>query len=152
MAASFMLPDAGENMTDTASRNADLKRMLMERRQEMQDDVQRRIRDGRTDRPKEVRDDLEHSDADIQGEIEMALLQMRAETLTRIDEALVRLDEGKYGSCFRCSGEITERRLRALPFAVRCQACEEKREQEGHARHAAQRRGGASLFPDAISS
>ena len=140
-------------MTNTANRNADLRHMLSERRREMQDDVQSRIRDGRTDRPKEVRDDLEHSDADIQGDIELALLQMRAETLTRIDEALVRLDAGKYGSCFECAGEIAERRLRALPFAVRCQACEERREQEqGHARQLAQRRGGVSLFPDVVSS
>jgi DnaK suppressor protein len=139
-------------MTNTATRNADLRQMLVERRQEMQDDVQRRIRSGRVDRPKEVRDDLEHSDADIQGDIELALLQMRSETLTRIDEALVRLDAGKYGSCFECAGDISERRLRALPFAVRCQACEEKREKEGNARQAAQRRGGTSLFPEAISS
>ena len=139
-------------MTNTANRNADLRHMLLERRREMQDEVQRRIRDGRVDRPKEVRDDLEHSDADIQGDIELALLQMRAETLTRIDEALVRVDAGKYGSCFACAGEISERRLRALPFAVRCQACEERREKEGTARQAAQRRGGTSLFPEAISS
>ena len=72
--------------------------MLIERRREMQDEVQSRIRHGRTDRQNEVRDDLEASDADIQGDIEFALLQMRAETLTRIDEALVRLDAGKYGS------------------------------------------------------
>jgi DnaK suppressor protein len=139
-------------MTNTANRNADLKRMLLERRSEMQNEVQRRIRDGRVDRPKEVRDDLEHSDADIQGEIEMALLQMRSETLTRIDEALLRLEAGKYGSCFECAGEIAERRLRALPFAVRCQACEEKREKEGNARQASQRRGGTTLFPEAASS
>jgi DnaK suppressor protein len=139
-------------MTNTANRNADLRQMLFERRREMQDEVQRRIRNGRVDRPKEVRDDLEHSDADIQGDIELALLQMRSETLTRIDEALVRLDAGKYGSCFECAGEISERRLRALPFAVRCQACEERREKEGNARQAAQRRGGTSLFPEAISS
>jgi DnaK suppressor protein len=139
-------------MTNTANRNADLRQMLFERRREMQDEVQRRIRNGRVDRPKEVRDDLEHSDADIQGDIELSLLQMRSETLTRIDEALVRLDAGKYGSCFACAGEISERRLRALPFAVRCQACEERREKEGNARQAAQRRGGTSLFPEAISS
>jgi DnaK suppressor protein len=150
-----MIRDAGkqrETMTNTANRNADLRQMLTERRREMQDDVQRRIRNGRIDRPKEVRDDLEHSDADIQGDIELALLQMRAETLTRIDEALIRLDAGKYGSCFECAGEIAERRLRALPFAVRCQACEERREKEGNARQAAQRRAGASLFPEAVSS
>ena len=138
-------------MTDTAIRNAELRHMLTERRCELQDEVQSRIRDGRTVGPKEVRDDLEHSDADIQGDIEFALLQMRAETLIRIDAALVRLAAGKYGSCFECESEISERRLRALPFAVRCQACEERREQQqGHARQLAQRRG--SLSPSDVTS
>jgi DnaK suppressor protein len=119
----------------------------------MQDDVKSRIRDGRTGRHKEVGDDLEQSDADVQGDIEFALLQMRAETLARIDEALIRLDAGKYGSCFECAAEISERRLRALPFAVRCQACEERREKDqGHARQIAQRRGNVSLFADVTGS
>ncbi|OFW26585.1 MAG: hypothetical protein A3H97_14595 [Acidobacteria bacterium RIFCSPLOWO2_02_FULL_65_29] len=138
-------------MTNT-TRNAGLRQMLGERRREIRGEVQRRIRDGRADRPNAVRDDLELSDADTQGDIELALLQMRAESLTRIDEALVRLDAGEYGSCDTCAGEIAERRLRALPFAVRCQACEETREQEqGHARRLAQRRSSLSLFPDAVS-
>jgi DnaK suppressor protein len=136
-------------MTDTTTRNDELRRMLSERRRAMHDDVQTRIRDGRNDRTKDVRDDLEHSDADSQGDIEFALLQMRADTLARVDEALVRLDAGKYGFCVECDDEISERRLHALPFAVRCQACQERREQDlGHARH----RGGFSLFPDAVSS
>ena len=106
----------------------------------------------RTDRPKEVRDDPEASDADIQGDLDMALLQMSAETLIRIDEALVRLDAGEYGSCFECAGEIAQRRLRALPFAVRCLACEERREKHGRARQIAERRNGFSLFPDVAGS
>jgi DnaK suppressor protein len=127
--------------------------MLSDRRREMQNDVQSRIRGGRTDRADEVRDDLEVSDADTQGDLEFALLQMRSETMTRIDEALARLDAGKYGSCFECESEISERRLRALPFAVRCQACEERREKEqGRARQLAQRRGSLSLFSDMVSS
>jgi len=133
-------------MTETATRNTELRRMLTDRRREMQNDVHSRIREGRSDRPQGGSDDLEHSDADIQDGIEFSLLQMRAETLTRINEALVRLDAGKYGSCFECDGEIAERRLRALPFAVRCQACEQRREQE-HGRTLAPRRAGASLFP-----
>ena len=136
-------------MTNTATRKADLRQMLSERRRTMQDQVQSRIRDGRTDRPKEVSDDLEHSDADSQGDIELSLLQMRADTLARVDEALVRLDAGKYGSCAECDGEISERRLRALPFAVRCQACEQRREKEqGRVR----RRSSVSLFSDMTSS
>jgi DnaK suppressor protein len=140
-------------MTETSIRNADLRHMLRERRREMQDEVQSRIREGRADRSIEVRDDLEHSDAGTQGEMALALLQMRAEALARIDEALIRLDAGKYGSCFECEREISERRLRALPFAVRCQACEERREQEqGRARRLAGRSAGLSLFSDARSS
>jgi RNA polymerase-binding transcription factor len=142
-------------MTDTVIRNAELRHMLSDRRREMQDDVHGRIRGGRrrTDRPNDVGDELEHSDADNQGDIDFTLLQMRAETLTRIDEALLRLDAGEYGSCVECAGEISGRRLRALPFAVRCQACEQRREQaQGHARRLGQRRGSFSLFPDVVGS
>jgi RNA polymerase-binding transcription factor DksA len=44
---------------------------------------------------------------------------MRAETVRRIDAALGQLEAG---SCVECAKEIAERRLRALPFAVRYQA------------------------------
>ncbi len=140
-------------MTDTTLRHASSRQMLSDRRREMLVDVQRRIRHGRSERPNEVQDDLEVSDADIQEDIELALLQMRAETVTRIDEALAGLDAGQYGSCVECGGEIPERRLRALPFAVRCQPCEERREAEQeHARQLAQQRGKFLLFPDGVSS
>jgi DnaK suppressor protein len=135
-------------VTETSIRHADLRHTLTTRRREMQDDVHRRIREGCTDRPTEVRDDVDHADADICAEIELALLQMKTETLIRIDDSLRRLDTGEYGACLECAAEISERRLRALPFAVRCQACEEKDEQARRfARQAAQRRDGSSLFP-----
>ena len=136
-------------MANTTVRDADLRQMLRNRRREMQQDVQSRIRDERTDRSIDVRDDIEHSDADTQGDIALALLQMRSDALARIDEALARLDAGKYGSCFECEREISERRLRALPFAVRCQACESRREQDqGRARRLAGRSTSSSLFSD----
>jgi DnaK suppressor protein len=74
---------------------------------------------------------------------------MKAETLSKIDEALARLEEGTFGYCFECGEEISERRLRALPFAVRCKDCEEARETaQQRDRLIAQRRGNASLFID----
>jgi RNA polymerase-binding transcription factor len=139
-------------MTESV-RNADLRQMLSDRRREMRDDVQSRLQHGRIEYPTDVRDSVDASDADVQGDIEIAMLQMRVETLSRIDVALRRLDAGTYGSCVDCKGEIAERRLRALPFAVRCQGCEERREQtDGRARRLAQQRGGFSLFPDVVSS
>ena len=98
-------------------------------------------------------DDLDASDLNIQEDIEIALLQMRTETLTRVEQALVRLDAGNYGSCFECGLEISERRLRALPFAVRCQPCEARREEtEGRSRQLARQSGNFLLFQDVLSS
>jgi DnaK suppressor protein len=117
------------------------------------DQVQEKIRDVRSESPNSptqgVLDAAESSEADIQDEIEFALIQMKAETLNRIQEALRRLEEGTYGYCFECGEEISERRLRALPFAVRCKDCEEARETaQQRERLMAQRRGAASLFID----
>ena len=139
-------------MTESV-RNAELRRMLTTRRRELRREVQNRIREGRADRPHDARDDVDLSDADVQGDIELALIQMRAETLSRIDAALVRLDAGEYGSCADCKGEVAKRRLQALPFAVRCQPCEERRERaQGRVRQLAQQRGSFTLFPEVSGS
>jgi DnaK suppressor protein len=105
-------------MTDTTRRNAGLRQMLSVRRRAVEDDVQSRLRHGRADRSNDVGDDLEHSDADVQHGLEFSVLQMRADTLAQIDEALRRLDAGKYGACRECEREIAGGRLRALPFAA----------------------------------
>ena len=141
----------GGNMN--RERYAELRRILEERRREIVDQVQGKMRDVRSEganNPDQgVLDAAESSEADIQDEIEFALIQMKAETLNKIDEALRRLEEGTFGHCFECGEEISERRLRALPFAVRCKDCEEAREvAQQRERLIAQRRGAASLFLD----
>jgi DnaK suppressor protein len=130
-----------------------MKAILEERRREIMSEVQGRMRDVRAEGAngavQGVLDAAESSELDIQDEIEFALIQMKAETLNKIDEALRRLEEGTYGNCFECGDEINEKRLRALPFAVRCKDCEEAREVKVQRdRLMAQRRGAASLFID----
>ena len=133
-------------------RYSELKSILTERRREIVSAVQGKIRDVRSEGANSpahgVLDAAESSEADIQDDIEFALIQMKAETLTKIDEALRRLDEGTFGYCFECGEEISERRLRALPFAVRCKDCEEARETAQQRERLLQRRGSASLFLD----
>jgi RNA polymerase-binding transcription factor DksA len=48
--------------------------------------------------------------------------------LRRIDAAMERIEEGRYGTCATCGVAIAPRRLQALPWAVRCAGCEEARE------------------------
>ena len=137
----------------TGTRERDLRQILHDRRRELVGDVRTRIRDACTDRASEVFDELDHSDAAMQEDIDFALIQMKAETLARVDEALTRIDAGHYGRCFACGGEIAEKRLRALPFAGRCTVCEEKKEQvQGRARQSAQSRAHLSLFSDVAGS
>jgi DnaK suppressor protein len=136
------------------SRYSELKRMLEERRREIQAEVQGKMRDVRSEgawggKVNEVFDAVESSEADIQDDIEFALIQMKSETLNKINDALIRLEQGDYGNCFECGEEIAEKRLRALPFAVRCKDCEEAREvAEQRERQIANRRGASSLFFD----
>ena len=133
------------------SRYTELKKMLEDRRRQLMSDVQGRIRDvrGEGSKDREVLDQGESSEVDIQDDIEFALIQMKSETLNKINEALRRLDEGTYGNCFECGDEVAEARLRALPFAVRCKDCEEARETaEQRERMQAQRRGSSTLFFD----
>ena len=141
----------GETMA--RSRYNELKKMLDDRRSQLQAEVQEKMRDVRTDgfggKLTEVLDAVESSEADIQEDIEFALIQMKSETLTKIHDALARLERGDYGYCFECGEEIAEKRLRALPFAVRCKDCEEAREvAQQRERTLAQRRGASSLFFD----
>jgi DnaK suppressor protein len=139
------------------ARYTELKRMLVERQRELQAEVQGRMRDVRSEgtwggKLNEVLDAVESSEADIQDDIEFALIQMKSETLNKINDALMRLEQGDYGNCFDCAAEIAEKRLRALPFAVRCKDCEEAREQAAERERIwQQRRGGSSLFMDMSS-
>jgi DnaK suppressor protein len=135
----------------TARRFSHLKAMLERRRSELAHELRDRIRAVRSDghAHRDVLDDAEGVDVDIQEDIGFAVIQLKTDTLTQIDAALRRLEDGHYGNCFECGGDIGEARLRALPFAVRCRSCEQSREAAGQReRFLGQRRGATALFVD----
>jgi len=66
-----------------------------------------------------------------------------------------RLQAGMYGRCVECHRDIADRRLRLRPhaFVMRCQACEERREQlRGRAAGVALRRGRFSPYSSVVSA
>jgi len=48
--------------------------------------------------------------------------------ITKIGEALARLEEGAFGICERCGEEISEKRLEARPVTTLCIKCKEEQE------------------------
>ena len=116
------------------ARHDSLRRVLEERQRTIVADLRQGIRqscDGdAVDRADGVLDAADIGELACQDEIRFALIDMKAETLVRIDDALSRLADGRYGSCDDCGSDIPEARLRAMPFAVRCLRCQESREHE----------------------
>ncbi len=56
-------------------------------------------------------------------EVLEALEESGRERIEALRAALQRLDEGRYGECVACGGEISAGRLAALPTSQRCIDC-----------------------------
>jgi RNA polymerase-binding protein DksA len=115
-----------------------LNTLLLER----QDEIKNKLRSLRQIVPAEmadVKDEEEQSMTDFVRDMDFALMQMESETLRQINDALVRLDEGTYGTCGDCGENIAEARLKALPFALLCRDCQESLEGEAGQRAASSR-------------
>ncbi len=59
-------------------------------------------------------------------EMNMALRRRARRKLKSLQEALTRFEEGTYGICEMCGGEIGAQRLEALPQARLCIECAQK--------------------------
>jgi DnaK suppressor protein len=110
-------------------RIAQLRALLEDKRRELTIGLADLIRDVRArSEHTRVPDGQDGVDPEHRDDLDLAVLQMRGETLARIDAALRRLEAGTYGICGDCDRPIASERLRALPFAARCRPCEETRE------------------------
>jgi RNA polymerase-binding protein DksA len=67
----------------------------------------------------------------FQRDLDLGLVSNEQEILYKIDEALRMIEDGTYGKCQNCGKRIKESRLRAVPFARLCVACQEKEEAVG---------------------
>jgi RNA polymerase-binding transcription factor len=60
-------------------------------------------------------------------DVTAATANLRSRTLREIDYALERVAGGTYGVCEACGEEISQARLKAIPWARYCVTCQELR-------------------------
>lgn len=77
-----------------------------------------------------VSDDGDIADIACRDSIQAAQYSRHLAQLRAIDEALLRIDQGRYGTCADCEEEIAVGRLNVIPFALRCVDCQEQLEKE----------------------
>ena len=96
----------------------------------LQDDTYQRIKDLRRDQEQESStdpgDEMDSANTTEEVATHAGLIERAEEKLKFLDEALARLDAGKYGRCLGCRELIPLERLKALPFAAYCVECQEK--------------------------
>ena len=61
---------------------------------------------------------------------EQSILANEQALLSEVLQALKRIDDGTYGMCENCGKPIPEKRLEAIPWAIRDIKCEEELEQK----------------------
>jgi len=119
--------------TSEEERKITLRRFLINKREEI-------VREAKTEISKYIKgetkqivdtalDDGDWAVVDLSEDISLKQLNTHRENLLKIDESLRKLEEGTYGRCEECGEEISEERLKVLPFAIYCRDCQEKREQ-----------------------
>lgn len=68
--------------------------------------------------------DFEEQAVELENQDALAGIEHNAlHEIAAIEAALKRIDEGSYGTCATCGGEIAPKRLAAMPTATRCMAC-----------------------------
>jgi DnaK suppressor protein len=74
------------------------------------------------------RDEGDQAQASERQDLGFMTRERIADRINRLTVALERIDDGTYGRCDVCGGDIEPPRLRALPEAVTCLACQRDQE------------------------
>ena len=113
----------------TSRRAQNIRRLIEQRKRQLTAEMQGMMRTVRQEsRAERTADEQDVAESETRSDIDLAVIQMKAETVARVEAALRRLDQGGHGDCVECGEKISIERLTALPFALRCRDCEESRE------------------------
>src|SRR5262245_23581861 len=82
-----------------------IRGLLLEQQRQLLHEIQSSVRDVReagSNNQHHTADPHETAEAEPEDDLVFALIQMKAETLERVNEAVRRFDQGTYGYCIDC--------------------------------------------------
>lgn len=108
-----------------------LLRMLQDRRNEITGQVnhlEQDLKEEIADNQNIPGDMADHGSGELSQHLSVTLMENDRIELERIEKAIGRIEVGTYGSCEVCNKSIPMARLKALPWATRCIACQSRAE------------------------
>jgi len=119
-------------MALTPKRTEALRRQVEKRRTELvaelREDAARARDEPYSEHAGPAPDSGDESVATLIADLEQADLTRDLDELRAMDAAWRRLQDGSYGTCADCGGDIGYERLKANPAAARCVTCQERHE------------------------
>jgi DnaK suppressor protein len=115
-------------MALTQAQTDELRAMIEARRRTLLAELHEGIDRAREDRFEDLAgpapDPGDESVASLIGDIDHADVSRDMTELRSLDAAKSRIDQGQYGVCADCGGDIEYERLKAAPGALRCIRCQ----------------------------
>lgn len=98
------------------------KKQLLEKREEILNEAGRTLSD-MTDQNQNIPDPNDRATVESGRSFELRIRDRERKLLSKIEEALERVEEGEYGICEDCGEEIGLKRLEARPVTTLCIDC-----------------------------
>jgi DnaK suppressor protein len=111
-----------------ANEFGDIKAYLLNRKRELWNQIREDLEKDAMQKHQEIADVIRESGDVALEELRetntLSLIGLKVDELEEIDQALNRIEMGEYGRCIDCGKQINKERLKIMPYAVRCRACQ----------------------------
>jgi DnaK suppressor protein len=102
----------------------EIRELLLKMRKELIGEVKEKTRsESEADHKDDVGDIYDLATNERDRELNLLMSDREREKINEIDDALVRIDDGTYGTCEECGTDIPKKRLIIMPFARLCVVC-----------------------------
>ena len=106
-----------------------IRKKLLKQREELLTDAENTINSKLGSEKESFPDPTDQATAELDSNFQLRLRGREQKLLKKIDEAISRIDEGTYGICESCGGQIGLKRLEARPVTTLCIECKTEQEE-----------------------
>ena len=106
------------------------KKILMEEKQRILNNSKNALKNELAVSPDDLFDETDLAASEVNQNLTFKLRDRERLLLSKIDEAMSRIEDGSFGNCAECEEPIEVKRLEARPMSELCIACKEEQEQQ----------------------
>jgi DnaK suppressor protein len=107
-----------------------IKKKLLKQRQDLLSEAEHTLNNKLSTEKESFPDPTDQAVAELDNNFLLKLRGREQKLLKKIDEAISRIDDGSYGVCESCGGQINIKRLEARPVTTLCIECKTAQEEE----------------------